>query len=169
MIKPKLPPDPNALFSAKEFKVIALRESPIPSTMRLLDTPEAVATYFREVVTGGPYYKPEVESFAVLMVNCRRRINGFHVVANGTLDCVQVHPREVFRGPIIANAAAVILIHNHPSGDPTPSESDIKVTRDLIRAGQVMKIEVLDHVIMGTPDPAGNARGWVSLRELGYF
>lgn len=71
-------------------------------------------------------------------------------------------PREVFRVAVISSAAAVILMHNHPSGDPTPSEADIKVTRDLIRAGQLIKIEVLDHVIMGNP-----ARS--SLRELGFF
>jgi DNA repair protein RadC len=63
----------------------------------------------------------------------------------------------------VAAAAAVILMHNHPSGDPSPSEGDIRVTRDLIRAGQLLKIEVLDHVIVG----AGEKRA--SLRELGYF
>jgi len=59
-------------------------------------------------------------------------------------------------------ASAVVLVHNHPSGDATPSDADVKVTRDLIRAGHVLKIEVLDHVIMGNP-------GYSSLRELGYF
>ena len=69
----------------------------------------------------------------------------------------------------MANAAAVVLIHNHPSGDPTPSEADIKVTRDLIRAGQLIKIEVLDHLVMGRPDLNANAAGFLSLRALGYF
>ena len=75
---------------------------------------------------------------------------------------------EVFSTAIAANAAAVVLVHNHPSGDPTPSEADIKVTRDLIRAGQLLKIEVLDHVIIGR---ATNERpkDYVSLRELGIF
>jgi len=79
-----------------------------------------------------------------------------------------VHPREVFRQAIIANAAAILLVHNHPSGDPTPSEADIKVTRDLIRAGQLLKIDVLDHVIIGRATP-GRAKDYCSLRELGYF
>ena len=75
---------------------------------------------------------------------------------------------EVFKAAIAASAAAVVLAHNHPSGDPTPSEADIKVTRDLIRAGQLLKIEVLDHVIIGraTPD---RPKDYASLRELGYF
>ena len=63
---------------------------------------------------------------------------------------------------LVTAANAIVLMHNHPSGDPTPSEADIKVTRDLIRAGQLLKIEVLDHVIVGKPDHK-------SLRELGYF
>jgi DNA repair protein RadC len=77
------------------------------------------------------------------------------------VDTLLVHPREVFRAAIMANAAAVILLHNHPSGDPTPSDADIKVTRDLMRAGQLLKIELLDHIIIGD--------GHVSLKERGYF
>jgi DNA repair protein RadC len=98
----------------------------------------------------------------VLLLNTRRRVKGHQLVTIGTLDTILMHPREVFRVAIIAAAAAIVIMHNHPSGDPTPSEADIKVTRDLIRAGQLMKIEVLDHVIVGNP-----AR--CSLRELGYF
>jgi DNA repair protein RadC len=79
-----------------------------------------------------------------------------------------VHPREVFRPAIQNNAAALVLVHNHPSGDPTPSEADIKVTRDLIRAGQLLKIEVLDHVILGRVTQE-RQKDYVSLRELGYF
>ena len=87
---------------------------------------------------------------------------------DGTLDTLLVHPREVFRAAIAANAAAVVLAHNHPSGDPTPSEADIKVTRDLIRAGQLLKIDVLDHVIIGRATPE-RPKDYASLRELGYF
>jgi DNA repair protein RadC len=79
-----------------------------------------------------------------------------------------VHPREVFQPAIAASAAAVVLTHNHPSGDPTPSEADVKVTRDLIRAGQLLKIDVLDHVILGRASEQ-RPKDWVSLRELGYF
>jgi DNA repair protein RadC len=68
----------------------------------------------------------------------------------------------VFRGAIIAAAACIVVIHNHPSGDPTPSEADIKVTRDLIRAGQLLKLELVDHVVIGNGKHS-------SLRELGYF
>ena len=104
----------------------------------------------------------EVECFIVLHLNTRRRVRGHHLASIGTLDTLLVHPREVFRAAVIASAAAIVLMHNHPSGEPQPSEADIKVTRDLIRAGQLLKIEVLDHVIIGNPNHS-------SLRELGCF
>ena len=92
---------------------------------------------------------------------------GHFTVATGLLDTILCHPREFYRPAIVANAAAIIAMHNHPSGDATPSEADIKVTRDLIRAGQLLKIELLDHVIMGT---ATNERpSHRSLRELECF
>ena len=104
----------------------------------------------------------------VILVNTRRRIIGHHLVATGTLDTILVHPREIFRAAVIIASAAVILAHNHPSGDATPSPADIKVTRDLIRAGQLIKIEVLDHVIVGQDSP-NQLKDYVSLREAGYF
>jgi DNA repair protein RadC len=129
-----------------------------------LDTPDAVANLMRERTR-----LLNSEVFQVLLLNIRRRLMGEPVkVADGTLDTILVHPREVFRSAIIANAGAIVLVHNHPSGDPTPSEADIKVTRDLIRAGQLLKIEVLDHVILGRATQE-RPRDYVSLRELGYF
>jgi DNA repair protein RadC len=147
---------------AKEYKVIALRECLLPDSLRECDTPDKAAEYWQLHVTTNPYFNPECECFLVLLLTTRRRVKGHHLVSIGTIDTILVHPREVFRIAVIASAAAVVLMHNHPSGDPTPSEADVKVTRDLIRAGQLMKIEVLDHVIMGNPRRS-------SLRELGYF
>lgn len=129
----------------------------------LLDTPDRVADLLRE---DNRFY--EVERFQVVLLNTRRRLIRVEQISQGTLDTILVHPREVFKAAIAANAAALVLVHNHPSGDPTPSEADIKVTRDLIRAGQVLKIEVLDHVILGRRTEQ-RARDYVSLRELGYF
>lgn len=128
-----------------------------------LDTPERVADLLRE-----EYRLYEVENFQVLLLNTRRKLIRIEKISQGTLDTILVHPREVFKSAITAGAAAVILAHNHPSGDPSPSESDIKVTRDLIRAGQLLKIDVLDHIILGTKTKE-RSRDFVSLRELGYF
>lgn len=147
---------------AKEFKVVTLRECPLPEQMKVCDTPDTAADYWRLHVASHPYFKPECECLVVLLLNTRRRVLGHELVTIGTLDTLLVHPREVFKVAVAISAAGVIIMHNHPSGDPTPSEADIKVTRDLIRAGQLMKIDVLDHVIMGNPNRS-------SLRELGYF
>ncbi|PYI82420.1 MAG: hypothetical protein DME26_17715 [Verrucomicrobia bacterium] len=129
----------------------------------LLDTPERIAALLREK---NRVY--EVENFQVVLVNTRRKLIRVEEISQGTLDTILVHPREVFKSAISCNAAAVILVHNHPSGDPTPSEADIKVTRDLIRAGQLLKIDVLDHLIIGRATTE-RPRDFVSLRELGYF
>jgi DNA repair protein RadC len=129
----------------------------------LLDTPQQVADLLREQNRGY-----NVENFQVAFLNTRRRLIGVQNIAQGTLDTLLVHAREVFAPAIAKRASAIILVHNHPSGDPSPSEADIKVTRDLIRAGQLLKIEVLDHVILGRR-MEGRERDWVSLRELGYF
>ena len=133
-------------------------ESPV------LDHPENVAALLR-----AKNLVKNVETLQVLLLNTRRKlIRVEEKVIEGTIDTLLVHPREVFKAAIAANAAAVVLAHNHPSGDPTPSEADIKVTRDLIRAGQLLKIDVLDHVIIGRATPE-REKDYVSLRELGYF
>ena len=129
----------------------------------LLDTPERIADLLREESR-----PQDVEQFRVVLLNTRRRLIGLESISQGTLDTLLVHPREVFKRAIAANASAVVLVHNHPSGDPTPSEADIKVTRDLIRAGQLLKIEVLDHVIIGRRTTE-RQKDYASLRELGYF
>ena len=133
------------------------RESPV------LDNPEAVVHLLK-----AQNLVKNVETLQVLLLNTRRRLIRVAEISDGTIDTLLVHPREVFKKAIAANAAAVVLAHNHPSGDPTPSEADIKVTRDLIRAGQLLKIDVLDHVIMGRATPE-RPKDYVSLRELGYF
>jgi DNA repair protein RadC len=133
-------------------------ESPV------LDNPENVVALLR-----AKNLVKNVETLQVLLLNTRRRlIRIAEDITEGTIDTLLVHPREVFKSAIAANAAAVVLAHNHPSGDPTPSEADIKVTRDLIRAGQLLKIDVLDHVIIGRATPE-RPKDYVSLRELGYF
>lgn len=132
-------------------------ESPV------LDNPQNVVALVR-----AKNLVKNVETLQVLLLNTRKRLIRVEEVIDGTIDQLLVHPREVFKSAIAANAAAVVLVHNHPSGDPTPSEADIKVTRDLIRAGQLLKIEVIDHVIIGRAS-SERTKDYSSLRELGYF
>lgn len=160
--KPREPPQP------KEYRVVALRECPSSESLRLCDTPEKAAEYWKTHVKAHPYFAPEQECFVAVFLTTRRKIKGHTLISIGTLDSVLVHPREVFRAAIIVGASGLVLIHNHPSGDPTPSEADIKVTRDLIRAGDLVKIDVIDHIIIGQSSPE-RPRDFISLRELGYF
>ena len=148
--------------SPYEYKVTPLRECPTPENLQLCDTPDKAADYWRLHVALNPYYDPERETFAVLLLNTRKKVKGHQLVSIGTLDTLLVSATAVFRLAVMTSAAAIIVAHNHPSGQSDPSEADIKVTRDLIRAGQLLKIELLDHVVIG----AGN---FSSLRSLGWF
>ena len=152
----KFPPTPH------EFKVMSLRECPTPEALQMCDTPDKAATYWQMHIATHPHYNPECECLAVLFLNTRGKVKGHQLVSIGILSQVLVHPREVFRTAIMTAAHSVIVMHNHPGGDSSPSEADIRMTRDLMRAGQLLKIELLDHVIVGT----GNH---TSLRTLGHF
>lgn len=149
-----------------EYKLVALRETAAPSEMVVGDAPDKVADYWRNQVTKSAAYNPDVENLCVIFLNTRRRITGHVYISTGSMDTLLVAPREVFRAAIVHGAAAIVIGHNHPSGESSPSEADVKVTRDLIRGGQLLKVEVLDHVIIGHPT---ENKGYSSLRELGYF
>lgn len=155
--QPKRRPKPP-----QEFKVVALRDCPLPDRLRCCDRPDQAVEYWRTHVVTAPWFSPQQECFVVLLLNTRLRVMGHQVVSIGLLDTVLVHAREVFRAAIIACAHSIALMHNHPSGDPTPSDADLRVTRDLIRAGELLKLPVTDHVIIGNPKHS-------SLRELGCF
>lgn len=98
------------------------------------------------------------EAVVVLSLGARHQPLQLRTVALGAINAASVHPREVFRGAVRVGAAALVLAHNHPSGDPEPSEDDIRLTRRMARCGQTLGIEVLDHVVVA-------GKRWVSLRE----
>ncbi len=102
------------------------------------------------------------EHFQVICLNTKNHITDRETVSIGGLASSLVHPREVFKNPIKKSAAAIILIHNHPSGDPTPSSEDLEVTRRLVEAGRILGIDVLDHVVIGD-------NRYCSLKEKGVI
>jgi len=104
----------------------------------------------------------EQERFEVLLLDGRHRVMGQELVSQGTLTASLVHPREVFRPALRACAASLVLVHNHPSGDPTPSAEDREVTTRLSRAGEILGVRVVDHVVVAE-------RGYCSLREEGLL
>jgi DNA repair protein RadC len=113
-------------------------------TLKLtVKSPEDVVKTARNLLKG-----KKKEHFIVLCLDTRNHLIKTNVISIGSLDCSIVHPREVFKEAISSSAASVIFIHNHPSGDPTPSEDDVKLTKRLIEAGEIVGIEVLDHIII---------------------
>ena len=116
-----------------------------PRTEKLKgNCPELIVSLFMEDMR---YYKKEV--FKVLLINTKGEIIGTDDISMGDLSATVIHPREVFLPAIKRSAAAIIFVHNHPSGDPTPSNDDIQTTKRLIEAGKIMGISVWDHIIIG--------------------
>lgn len=103
------------------------------------------------------------EVFLVMMLNTKNHVIGLHRAHIGSLNASIVHPREVLKSAILNNAASIIVSHQHPSGDPTPSKEDLEVTKRLAEAGKIIGIELLDHVIVS------HTGKYVSLKEKGYL
>lgn len=122
----------------------------------LIQKPEHVFQFCYDMVS------LEQEHFVLLLLNSKNRVKKRKTIFIGSLNSTVVHPREVFRVAIENSSAAIICVHNHPSGDPTPSTSDIKLTNRLITAGEIIGIEVLDHVVVASG-------GYCSLRERGLI
>jgi DNA repair protein RadC len=120
---------------------------------RKMSTPTSVA------LTCADMRELSQESFQILLLDTKNRIMDRVMISLGILDASIVHPREVFRPACIAGCGAIICVHNHPSGDTTPSAEDVKITTQLIEAGKILGIRVLDHVIIGD--------GHHSMRESG--
>lgn len=96
------------------------------------------------------YFDPlDREHFVVVLLDTKGNMLGFNVVSMGTVNQTLVHPREVFKTAIIENAASIVLMHNHPSGDATPSTEDLQLTKRLVKAGDILGIDVLDHIVVG--------------------
>jgi DNA repair protein RadC len=123
-----------------------VRRPAVASDPLQLDAPETVAALARDLIPDDGR-----EHFVALYLNTKNRLVAAHVVAIGTLSSALVHPREVF-GPAlrIIGIAALVLVHNHPSGDPTPSRDDVSLTTKLVEAGRLLDVTVHDHVIIGS-------------------
>jgi DNA repair protein RadC len=121
-----------------------------------LSTPRELATYLLP-----QYGTADVEQFGIVMLDTKHRVIRVRIVSIGSLDSTVVHPREVFREAASAAAAAIVLFHNHPSGDPTPSQDDARLTVRLCAAADVLDIGLLDHLIVG------DAERYFSFREAG--
>lgn len=128
-----------------------------------LDSPEAVYDLM------APTFKTlDHESLQVILLNTKYHLIQIQEISHGSLNECVAHPREIFRAAIIHSAYAFILVHNHPSGDPSPSNADRSLTRKLVQASEHVSIEMLDHIIIGTPS-SQTEQGYFSFREMGLM
>ncbi len=155
-------PKPNRPAYVPAYCVSLVREPSVQMESRPLvsDAPAAV----RAILAIRSGHDDGVEHFGILLLDVRRRIIGSLEISVGCLSASLVHPREVFGAAIVHKAAAIVLFHNHPSGQPEPSAEDLALTRRLVACGQLLGIEVLDHIVVGD----GTDR-WVSLRDRGML
>ena len=151
----------KGLGAAKAAQILAAVELGRRTLLRQPDqrvqlgSPRDVASYLLPSYGARP-----VEQFGIVLLDTKHQVLKTAVLSIGTLDASLVHPREVFREAAGGGAAAIVLFHNHPSGDPTPSGEDVTLTARLVEAGQVMGIEVVDHLVLA------DAR-YCSFREMG--
>ena len=124
-----------------------------------IKSPCDVAALARDVLE---MHEMAEENFIVLCLNTKNKIAGVHTISIGSLNASIVHPREVFKAALLNNASGIICLHNHPSGDPEPSREDIEITHRLVNAGNILGINVLDHIIIGD-------RRYISLKEQGMM
>lgn len=131
-----------------------------PIDERYVHNPAEIREYCADMVDAAQ------EMMVVVCLNARNRIVGRHLVALGIADACLAHAREIFRPAILDSASGIILVHNHPSGDPSPSAEDLKLTRQIVQAGQIIGIKLLDHIVLGrTGIP--NRKDYMSIRESG--
>lgn len=135
---------PSALVYKPVYRLLLVREGAHPATTAALSTPALAADVARTFLNG-----TDREQFVVLLLNGKNKLIGINVVSVGSLSASIVHPREVFKGAIAANACAIICVHNHPSGEPDPSAEDREITKRINSAGQILGIRLLDHLIVG--------------------
>ena len=146
-------------YSKSTFEIRIQRLNETPGSMRV-DDPMSAAAYWQEKIAVMPWYDPEREMCVSVMLNTRLSAVGHTLVGIGSLNECTVHARDVFRGAVAMGAYAVLVMHNHPSGEASPSVADRTLTQRLVEAGKIIQISLLDHVIVG-------ANSHFSFREAG--
>ncbi|MBL9188416.1 MAG: JAB domain-containing protein [Opitutaceae bacterium] len=130
-----------------------------------LDKPAKVADYLRSAFEKNPMQ----EAFYCVHLDRKNHPLGRQLITLGTATSTLVSPKEVFRGAILSGAVAIVVAHNHPSGDPGPSQADLSVTRALREAARILEIELLDHVVVGDAKSDPQGRGYFSFEEAGHL
>ena len=149
-------PEYNNNYKGIRCRVCLVRENTDAETIQINNDQDAYELVKEELINS------DREMFLSIMLNCRNELIGVETVSIGSINECTANPREIFKSALLANAVAVILCHNHPSDDLTPSREDISVTKRLIKAGELLRIKVLDHLIV-------THKGFKSLRDYNKF
>lgn len=144
-------------YRLPRYRVTLVREGSVSNNNNHIRTPEDVVN-----ILSADYDAAVVEMAQMLALDTKNKIIGIFVISTGSLNASIIHPRDIFQRAILSNAASVILVHNHPSGDPTPSSEDIELTNKLVQVGKMMDLPILDHVVIGDGK-------FVSLKERGII
>jgi DNA repair protein RadC len=145
----------TAFASAAVISIQMVKERQILYNGARLTRPEQAAEAFCALIGN-----PDREYFVCMLLDGKNRITGIHTVSQGSLNQSIVHPRETFKAAILANSASILIAHNHPTGDLSPSREDIEITRRLREAGEILGIRVMDHIIVDTE--TGNSNSFVN-------
>ncbi len=148
----------KTVSSINIYKLKMIKEDTVEYSTTI-KSPCDIARLAREVLE---MHEMAEENFIILCLNTKNKIAGVHTVSIGSLNASIVHPREVFKAALLNNASGIICLHNHPSGDPAPSREDIEITHRLVNAGNILGVNVLDHVVIG------DGR-YISLKEQGMM
>ena len=144
-------------YRLPRYRVTLVREGSSANQINIIKTPEDVVN-----ILSADYDAAVVEMAQMLALGTKNKIIGIFTISTGSLNASIIHPRDIFQRAILSNAASVILAHNHPSGDPTPSSEDIELTNKLVQVGKMMDLPILDHVVIGDGK-------FVSLKERGII
>lgn len=142
------------MYRIPVYKIMLVKEKNQSSEVKQIKSPEDVISLAESYMAG-----LDRENFVILMLDNKNKLIGINTVSVGSLNTTTVHPREAFKPALLANSAAIILVHNHPSGDPTPSREDIETTKRLHEAGEILGIKVLDHIVIGDYSLSLKAKG----------
>jgi len=147
-------------YRVARYRLLLVKDGTVPTSWdRQLRQSRDVADLMAGVVAG-----LDREAFFVVLLDGKNRASGINLVSLGSLTAALVHPREVFKAAIAGSAAALVLVHNHPSGDPSPSPEDRAITERLVQVGELVGIKVLDHIVLGE---AGTFRSFADEGLLG--
>lgn len=142
-------------------------EEPLPYNLQAADTPELLHEFWIKHVAAAPDHEADKENLVCVILSPRLAPFAWHRISLGTVNEASCHPREVLRPVIAAAGYAFVLMHNHPSGDPSPSQSDEGVTRRLLAAAKLLELRFLDHLVVGRPAPGRSP--YYSFREAGLI